>query len=83
MAGGKRVLKQLGGAMNCLRCGATMRESEKSSATGRTIREFTCPQCGFSEQEEDGIALWKQARKQEQEARPLWQRWLDWLRKGR
>ena len=69
--------------MNCLRCGARMRESEKSSVTGRTIREFTCPKCGFADQEEDGIALWRaqqameqKAREQEQAKRPFWLRWL-------
>ena len=69
--------------MNCLRCGARMRESEKSSVTGRTIREFTCPKCGFADQEEDGIALWRaqkateqKAREQERVKRPFWRRWL-------
>ena len=77
--------------MNCLRCGARMRESEKSSVTGRTIREFTCPKCGFADQEEDGIAKWRaqqarekqaldqQAREQEQARRPFWRRWLGRL----
>lgn len=68
--------------MNCLRCGAAMRESEKSAATGRTIREYTCPRCGFAEQEEDGIARWKaqQALQQEQTGPPFWRRWLNRLR---
>lgn len=67
--------------MNCLRCGARMRESEKSSVTGRTIREFTCPKCGFADQEEDGIAKWRaqQAREQEQARRPFWRSWLGRL----
>ncbi len=61
--------------MNCLRCGARMRESEKSGVTGRTIREFTCPKCGFADQEEDGIAKWRAQQAREKQARrPFWRR---------
>ncbi len=45
--------------MNCLNCSAPMEMVEKSTVTGRDMREYRCPKCGKTEIVDKGIALWQ------------------------
>jgi hypothetical protein len=45
--------------MVCTQCGALMDQTDKNSFTGRVIREYLCGQCGHSDWEDDGVALWQ------------------------
>jgi DNA-directed RNA polymerase subunit M/transcription elongation factor TFIIS len=45
--------------MICTKCGALMDQTDKNTMTGRVIREYECRNCGHSDWENDGIALWK------------------------
>jgi ribosomal protein S27AE len=45
--------------MQCSKCGAEMVMTEKDTSSGRDMREYTCRQCGHSDWEEYGTALWK------------------------
>ena len=45
--------------MQCRQCGAEMHMTEKDTSSGRDMREYTCRQCGHSDWEEYGTALWK------------------------
>jgi ribosomal protein S27AE len=45
--------------MICSRCGEEMRMTEKDTSSGRDIREYECPGCGYTDWEERGPALWK------------------------
>jgi predicted RNA-binding Zn-ribbon protein involved in translation (DUF1610 family) len=56
-AKGSRV--DAGAAMICVKCGEAMRMTEKDTSSGRDIREYTCPGCGYSDWEDNGAALWK------------------------
>ena len=57
-----------GAAMNCVKCGEAMRMTEKDTSSGRDIREYTCPGCGYSGWEDNGVALWKILSDDRQEA---------------
>ena len=51
-----------GAAMNeivCPECKIAMEQIEKSTFTGRDIREFQCPECKRTEIIDFGNALWK------------------------
>ena len=45
--------------MNCTKCGEAMRMVEKDTSSGRDIREYVCPGCGYSDWEDTGPALWQ------------------------
>jgi hypothetical protein len=45
--------------MTCAKCGATMRLEEKDTSSGRDIREYKCSECGHSDWEDRGPALWQ------------------------
>ena len=45
--------------MNCAQCGEAMRMVEKDTSSGRDIREYVCPGCGYSDWEDTGPALWQ------------------------
>jgi ribosomal protein S27AE len=45
--------------MNCAKCGEAMRMTEKDTSSGRDIREYVCPGCGYSDWEDTGPALWQ------------------------
>ena len=45
--------------MNCTKCGEAMRMTEKDTSSGRDIREYVCPGCGYSDWEDTGPALWQ------------------------
>jgi DNA-directed RNA polymerase subunit RPC12/RpoP len=45
--------------MICLNCGSEMEMVEKSTVTGRDMREYRCTKCGKSEIVDRGIALWQ------------------------
>ena len=45
--------------MNCAKCGEAMRMTKKDTSSGRDIREYVCPGCGYSDWEDTGPALWK------------------------
>lgn len=45
--------------MICANCGATMHQTDKNTMTGRVIREYECGNCGHSDWEDDGVALWQ------------------------
>ncbi len=45
--------------MICVRCGEAMRMTEKDTSSGRDIREYTCEECGYSDWEDNGTALWQ------------------------
>lgn len=45
--------------MTCLNCGGEMELLEKSTFTGRDMREYHCPKCGRTELVDRGSALWK------------------------
>jgi DNA-directed RNA polymerase subunit RPC12/RpoP len=45
--------------MICAKCGATMDLAEKDTSSGRDIREYKCSECGHSDWEDRGPALWQ------------------------
>jgi DNA-directed RNA polymerase subunit M/transcription elongation factor TFIIS len=45
--------------MICTKCGALMDQTDKDSSSGRVIREYLCRNCGYTDWEDDGVALWK------------------------
>jgi hypothetical protein len=45
--------------MICTQCGELMDQTDKNTFTGRVIREYLCRQCGHSDWEDDGVALWQ------------------------
>jgi hypothetical protein len=45
--------------MICVKCGEEMRMTEKDTSSGRDIREYLCPGCGYSDWEVHGTALWQ------------------------
>ena len=45
--------------MVCTKCGALMDQTDKNTMTGRVIREYECRNCGHTDWEDDGVALWK------------------------
>ena len=45
--------------MICTECGAVMDQTDKDSSSGRVIREYLCRNCGHTDWEDDGVALWK------------------------
>ncbi len=45
--------------MTCAKCGATMSLAEKDTSSGRDIREYKCSECGHSDWEDRGPALWQ------------------------
>jgi predicted nucleic acid-binding Zn-ribbon protein len=45
--------------MICTKCGALMDQTDKNTMTGRVIREYLCRNCGHTDWEDDGVALWK------------------------
>jgi hypothetical protein len=45
--------------MICAKCGASMDQTDKNSFSGRVIREYLCRDCGHSDWEDDGVALWQ------------------------
>ena len=45
--------------MDCAKCGEAMRMVEKDTSSGRDIREYVCPGCGYSDWEDTGPALWQ------------------------
>lgn len=45
--------------MICERCGAEMQQTEKDTSSGRDIREYKCTECGHSDWEDRGKALWQ------------------------
>jgi predicted RNA-binding Zn-ribbon protein involved in translation (DUF1610 family) len=52
----------------CPDCGAEMDQIEKTTFTGRDMREYQCPKCGRTQIIDRGKALWEilsEANKQE------------------
>jgi len=45
--------------MICSNCGGDMEQIEKTTFTGRDMREYECKKCGRTEIVDHGIALWK------------------------
>jgi DNA-directed RNA polymerase subunit M/transcription elongation factor TFIIS len=45
--------------MICDKCGIAMHQVEKDTSSGREIREYECPKCGYSDWEDCGKALWQ------------------------
>ena len=45
--------------MICSQCGGEMDQIEKTTFTGRDMREYECRKCGRTEIVDHGIALWK------------------------
>jgi len=45
--------------MLCSNCGGDMEQIEKTTFTGRDMREYKCNKCGRTEIVDHGIALWK------------------------
>jgi len=45
--------------MICAQCGASMDQTDKNTFTGRVIREYLCRGCGYTDWEDDGVALWQ------------------------
>jgi DNA-directed RNA polymerase subunit RPC12/RpoP len=43
----------------CPACSIEMRQIEKTTFTGRDLREYECPQCGHKTILDHGKALWK------------------------
>lgn len=43
----------------CCECGGEMDQIDKTTFTGRDMREYQCRQCGRKEIVDCGIALWK------------------------
>jgi DNA-directed RNA polymerase subunit M/transcription elongation factor TFIIS len=55
--------------MICVKCGEAMRVTEKDTSSGRDIREYICPGCGYSDWEDNGMALWQILSNDRQEAK--------------
>jgi transposase-like protein len=53
------MLMRIMAEMTCLNCSAPMEMVEKSTVTGRDMREYRCTKCGKSEIVDNGIALWQ------------------------
>ena len=54
----------------CPDCGVEMEQIEKTTFTGRDMREYECPTCGRKQIIDRGKALWQilsEANKQEEE----------------
>jgi hypothetical protein len=45
--------------MECKHCGTEMKQVEKDTSSGRDIREYKCTECGHTDWEDRGEALWK------------------------
>lgn len=45
--------------MQCAQCGSEMEQIDKSTVTGREIREYLCRRCGFTDIVDEGEALWQ------------------------
>jgi DNA-directed RNA polymerase subunit M/transcription elongation factor TFIIS len=45
--------------MTCAKCGEEMHLMEKDTSSGRDIREYKCSECGYSDWEDRGKALWQ------------------------
>jgi len=45
--------------MVCSKCGKEMRMTEKDTSSGRDIREYACDNCGHTDWEDRGPALWQ------------------------
>ena len=45
--------------ITCPNCGREMTQIEKTTFTGRDMREYECPQCGRREIIDCGKALWE------------------------
>jgi DNA-directed RNA polymerase subunit RPC12/RpoP len=45
--------------MTCSECGGEMDQIEKTTFSGRDMREYECRKCGRKEIVDQGIALWK------------------------
>jgi DNA-directed RNA polymerase subunit RPC12/RpoP len=45
--------------MNCPNCGGEMDQIEKTTFTGREMREYECRKCGKKEIVDCGPALWQ------------------------
>ncbi len=43
----------------CPKCSGFMKLTEKDTSSGREIHEYTCSQCGYSDWEDRGTALWQ------------------------
>lgn len=43
----------------CAECGGEMDQIEKTTFSGRDMREYECRKCGKKEIVDGGIALWK------------------------
>lgn len=43
----------------CSACGGDMEQIEKTTFTGREMREYECRKCGRKETVDCGVALWK------------------------
>ena len=43
----------------CPNCGVEMEQIEKTTFTGRDIREYQCPKCGRTQIVDRGKALWE------------------------
>jgi len=44
---------------NCPDCGVEMRQIDKTTFTGRDMREYECPRCGRTQILNRGKALWE------------------------
>jgi len=56
--------------MTCSECGGEMDQIEKTTFTGRDMREYECRKCGRKEIVDGGPALWQilsDARKQDKD----------------
>ena len=45
--------------MTCANCGGKMEQTEKTTFTGRDMREYKCSNCGRTEIIDHGIATWQ------------------------
>jgi DNA-directed RNA polymerase subunit M/transcription elongation factor TFIIS len=43
----------------CPKCSGYMKLTEKDTSSGRDIREYKCSECGYSDWEDRGTALWQ------------------------
>lgn len=77
--------------MQCAQCGGEMDQIDKSTFTGREIREYLCRRCGFTDIVDEGEALWQilhNAREETERRKPapppkpesIWKRCLRRLR---
>lgn len=46
-------------SMACTECGGEMDQTEKTTFTGRDMREYQCRKCGRKEIVDGGPALWQ------------------------